>query len=37
MSTRNPERQPPYDGAVDRIIDLETTVERAGSTLGFVV
>jgi hypothetical protein len=26
MSTRNPERQPPYDGAVDRIIDLETTV-----------
>jgi hypothetical protein len=26
MSTRNPERPPPYDGAVDRIIDLETTV-----------
>jgi hypothetical protein len=26
MSTRTPERPPPYDGAVDHIIDLETTV-----------
>ena len=30
MSTRNPERPPPYDGAVDRITDLETTVIREG-------
>jgi hypothetical protein len=29
MSTRTPERPPPYDGAVDHIIDLETTVTSA--------